>query len=174
MTPMRDHELAITGNHGANIRLERASWRDLRGVAAIQKASFRPGLAYSLSGLSVLSIFPGVAFLVARSNTLPVAGCVIADRHRGNIRIMNLAVEPSARRQGIGTALLRGVETAFPTGDIVLMAEEWNTGAQALYERAGYQRSDTTKDYYGKGRHGILMKNTRETTGSTEMPRIRV
>lgn len=161
---MRDHELAITGDHTPEIRLERAGWRDLRGVAAIQKASFRPGLAYSLSGLSVLSIFPGVVFLVARTDALPVAGCIIADRNRGNIRIMNVAVDPAARRQGIGTALIRGVEAAFPAGAIVLMAEEWNTGAQALYEREGFVRSGTTRDYYGKGRHGILMKKVREAT----------
>ena len=174
MMRMREHEQAITGNHKADVRLERASWRDLRSVAAIQKASFRPGLAYSLSGLSVLSIFPGVVFLVARGDTLPVAGCVIADRHRDNIRIMNIAVDPAARRQGIGTALLRGVEAAFPTGDIVLMAEEWNTGAQALYEREGYLRSGSTNDYYGKGRHGILMKKTRHAPDSSETLRIKV
>lgn len=171
---MRDHELAITGNHQADIRLERASWRDLRKLAAIQKASFRPGLAYSLSGLSMLSIFPGVIFLVARTDAQTVAGCIIADRHRGNVRIMNLAVAEAARRQGIGTALLRGVEAAFPDGDIVLMAEEWNTGAQALYTREGFQRSGTTRDYYGKGRHGVLMKKSRAVPGSTEPTRIRV
>ncbi len=171
---MRDHELAITGNHHADVRLERASWRDLRKLAAIQKASFRPGLAYSLSGLSMLSIFPGVVFLVARSDARPVAGCVIADRHRGNVRIMNLAVDETSRRQGIGTALLRGVEAAFPTGDIVLMAEEWNSGAQALYEREGFERRGTTRDYYGKGRHGILMKKTRSVPDAIEPTRIRV
>lgn len=171
---MRDHEQAITGNHTVDVRLDRAGWRDLRAVVAIQKASFRPGLAYSLSGLSLLSIFPGVVFLVARTDALPVAGSVIADRHRGNIRIMNLAVEPSTRRQGIGTALLRGVEAAFPSGHIVLMAEEWNTGAQALYEREGYRRNGTTRGYYGKGRHGILMKKTRDTPNSIEPPRIHV
>ncbi len=171
---MRDHEMAISGNHTVDVRLERAGWRDLRSVAAIQKTSFRPGLAYSLSGLSVLSIFPGVVFLVARTHSRSVAGSVIADRHRGNIRIMNVAVEPSARRQGIGTALLRGVEAAFPEGDIVLMAEEWNTGAQALYEREGYRRSGTMKDYYGKGRHGILMKKSRGLPDSTPPTRIQV
>lgn len=171
---MRNHEQAITGSEPSEIRLERAGWRDLRSVAAIQKASFRPGLAYSLSGLSVLSFFPGVAFLVARSETLSVAGCVIADRHRGNIRIMNIAVDPSARRQGIGTALLRGVEAAFPTGDIVLMAEEWNTGAQALYQREGYVRHGTSRDYYGMGRHGILMKKARNAPDSTEPRRIQI
>lgn len=171
---MRDREQAITGNQTPAIRLERAGWRDLRGLAAIQKASFRPGLAYSLSGLSVLSIFPGVVFLVARSEALPVAGCVIADRHRGNVRIMNLAVAPAARRAGIGTALLRGVEAAFPGEDIVLMAEEWNTGAQALYAREGYRQSGVTRDYYGKGRHGILMKKPRRAPDSTDTPRIQV
>lgn len=171
---MRDHEPPITGNHQADVRLERASWRDLRKLAAIQKASFRPGLAYSLSGLSMLSIFPGVVFLVARSDARPVAGCIIADRHQCNVRIMNLAVDESTRRQGIGTALLRGVETAFPTGDIVLMAEEWNTGAQALYEREGFQRSSTTRDYYGKDRHGVLMKKPRDLPNPTAPTRIRV
>lgn len=171
---MREHEQAITGNQVADIRLERAGWRDLRSLAAIQKASFRPGLAYSLSGLSVLSIFPGVVFLVARSEALPVAGCVIADRHRGNVRIMNLAVDPAARRKGIGTALLRGIETAFPGEDIVLMAEEWNTGAQALYAREGYRQSGVTRDYYGKGRHGILMKKPRQDPDAQGASRIRV
>jgi len=164
--PDPDSEQAIAAGQPPAIRLERAGWRDLRGVAAIQKASFRPGLAYSLSGLSILSIFPNVVFLVARSDTLPVAGCVIADRHRGNIRIMNLAVNPDARRQGVGTALLRGVEAAFPAGDFVLMAEEWNTGAQALYEREGYQRSGIAHDYYGTGRHGVSLKKARPPAGN--------
>jgi len=171
---MREQEVANANSRGANVRLVRAGWRDLRAVAAIQKASFRPGLAYGLSGLSVLSIFPGVVFLVARTEALPVAGCIIADRHRGNVRVMNLAVDPAARRQGVGTALLRGVEEAFPAGDIMLMAEEWNTGAQALYEREGYLRNGTSRDYYGKGRHGILMKKARHTPNPTHPPRIRV
>src|SRR5680860_335602 len=104
---MRDHEQAITGESQTAVRVGRVGWRDLRAVAAIQKASFRPGLAYGFWALAVLRVFPGVVFLVARVDALPVAGCIIGDRHRGNPRIMNLAVGPSARRQGVATALLR-------------------------------------------------------------------
>lgn len=171
---MRDHAVDDSNRQDAAVRLERAGWRDLRAIAAIQKASFRPGLAYGLSGLSLLSIFPGVVFLIARTATVPVAGCIIADRHRGNVRVMNLAVDPAARRQGVGTALLRGVESAFPSGDIMLMAEEWNTGAQALYEREGFGRNGTSRDYYGPGRHGILMKKARNLADSARPPRIQV
>ncbi len=168
---MQEHEQAITGDQRPDVRVERATWRDLRAVAAIQKDSFRPGLAYGLSGLTILRIFPGVVFLVARTDTEPVAGCIIGDRHRGNARIMNLAVAPSARRMGVGTALLRGIEAALPHGNVVLIAEEWNTGAQALYEREGYVRDGVARDYYGKQRNGIWMKKVRNGGGA---PAVRV
>jgi len=169
---MQDYELATTGEGATGVRVGRARWRDLRALAAIQKASFRPGLAYSLSALAVLRVFPGVVFLVAHTDAVPAAGCIIGDRHRGNLRIMNLAVALSARRQGVATALLRGIETAVPTSDIVLMVEEWNTGAQSLYEHEGYSRNGTARDYYGKGRHGIRMRKQRNANGSSPTTRI--
>jgi ribosomal protein S18 acetylase RimI-like enzyme len=158
---MQDHEQGITGDGTPTIRVERAAWRDLRAVAAIQQASFRPGLAYGMTALGILRALPGAIFLVARTDALPVAGCVIGDRHRGNLRIMNLAVAPGARRQGVATALLRRIEHESPNGNVVLMAEEWNTGAQALYAREGYIRDGVARDYYGRGRNGIWMKKVR-------------
>lgn len=167
---MQEHEQATDRDEGPGVRIERVTWGDLRAVAAIQKASFRPGLAYGMTALGILRLLPGVVFLVARSEALPVAGCIIGDRHRGNVRVMNLAVHPDARRQGIATALLRRIEADLPEGNVVLVAEEWNTGAQALYEREGYRRDGRARDYYGYSRHGIWMKKNR--TGSD--PRIRV
>ncbi|CAN5771713.1 hypothetical protein BH20CHL3_BH20CHL3_08840 [soil metagenome] len=171
---MQNSGRAYTGNAGNGVRFGRARWRDLRGVAAIQKASFRPRLAYGLSALGVLRVFPGVVFLVARTDATTVAGCIIGDRHRGAFRIMNLAVAPSARRQGVATALLHGIEMVVPTGDIVLMVEEWNTGAQTLYEREGYARDGVARDYYGRGRHGIRMEKQRTASGVNRGRRIRV
>lgn len=169
---MLDHQQAMSLKAMADVRVERVRWRDLRGVAAIQKASFRPGLAYHLPALAVLQVFPGVVFLVAHTDASPVAGCIIGDRHRGNVRIMNLAVAPAARRQGVATALLGAIEATSPGEDIVLMVESWNTGAQSLYEREGYTRLGTARDYYGKGRHGIRMKKQRDTPGSDSGLRI--
>ena len=158
---MQNHEQAITGETRPDVRIERVTWRDLRAVAALQKESFRPGLAYGLSGLSILRAFPGVVFLVARTDTDPVVGCIIGDRHKGSVRIMNLAVGPNYRRMGIGSALLREVESLLPEGNVTLMAEEWNRGAQALYSREGYVRDGIARDYYGTGRHGVRMKKER-------------
>jgi RimJ/RimL family protein N-acetyltransferase len=51
------------------------------------------------------------------------------------------------------------------------MAEDWNTGAQALYEREGYVRDGLARDYYGTHRDGIWMKKVR--TGASD-PTVRV
>ncbi len=150
-----------------DIRIEPARWADLGAVMEIQRAAFRPGLAYGRFALITLKLTPGVSFLVARTNDLPVAGCIIGDQYRGDARVMNVAVHPSARRQGIGSRLLRALEAALPNGDMVLMAEEPNRGAQALYAKEGYERTGRVLNYYGRGRNGISMRKRRSTRSGT-------
>src|SRR5690606_31425370 len=86
-----------------------------------------------------------------------ILGCIIGDRHRGGVRIMNIAVHPDARRQGIGRLLLRAIADRLPGGDLVLMVEEQNRGAQVLYEAEGFTKSGFQRNYYGANRHGIEM-----------------
>ncbi len=143
------------------IRIEPARWSDIAGVVAIQRESFRPTLAYGRFALSLLKLLPRAHFFVARTDELDVAGCVIGDIHRGNARVMNIAVHPKARRQGIGAALLRYIEQELPDGNVVLVAEQHNTAAQALYEREGYVRDGIATNYYGRNRHGVWMKKLR-------------
>lgn len=135
-----------------------AGLRDLRQVAAIQTASFRPGLAYRIAPLFALRALPFVTFLVARiEQTGDVVGCIVGDKARGNVRIMNIAVHPDWRRQGIATALLGAIGERLPDGNIELMVEEPNRGAQALYELEGFVRTGYKRDYYGRHRNGIEM-----------------
>jgi ribosomal-protein-alanine N-acetyltransferase len=142
----------------SGIVVEKARLRDLRAVAEIQRLSFRPGLAYRFSVLLTLWMLPFVTFLVARrSATGEVVGCMIGDRTAGKVRIMNIAVHPDARRQGVGRLLLRAIADRLPGGDLMLMVEEQNRGAQALYEAEGYTRSGFQRNYYGSNRHGIEM-----------------
>jgi ribosomal-protein-alanine N-acetyltransferase len=157
----------------AAFRVDRVRLADLRAVAAIQRRAFRPGLAYGMSALLVLRFFPRTIFLVARdAATGAVIGCGIADRYRGDLRIMNLAVDPSWHRRGVGGGLLRRLERLGAGGDSVLTVEEWNAGAQALYTRHGYARVGFARDYYGRNRHGIWMKKSRSgDTGGPTRPR---
>lgn len=166
------YDEGMTGKGGGDtgtpvgFTVSRVRLRDLRAIAAIQRRSFRPGLAYGMSALLILRFYPRTVFLIARdSESRAVIGCGIADRYRGDLRIMNLAVDPPQQRRGVGSALLERLERLSPAGNCVLMVEEWNTGAQALYARQGYVRSGFARDYYGRNRHGIWMKKTRPVSG---------
>ncbi|MGC4192564.1 MAG: N-acetyltransferase [Thermomicrobiales bacterium] len=146
----------------APVRIEPVTWSDLRTVVAIQKQSFPARLAYGWSALVTLRLWPGVVFLVAKDPASgDVTGCCIGDRSRGSARVMNLAVHPDWRRHGIGRALLQALGEAIPDGDMTLMVQEHNTGAQALYAAEGFIRSGTVLNYYGKGQHGISMRKPR-------------
>jgi [ribosomal protein S18]-alanine N-acetyltransferase len=155
---MTGHEQAIRGDLAAPCAIGNVGFRDIRHIHAIQQASFRPGLAYSRGALLTLWLLPNVTFLVARNaSTGEAIGCIIGDRYQGGVRIMNLAIHPEWRRQGIATHLLRAIAERLPDGDISLMVEEFNRSAQALYVREGFVRIGFRPDYYGPKRNGIHM-----------------
>lgn len=167
MTPRDANEHVICGENAASFEIGDAHLGDLRAVAAIQRTSFRPGLAYGMFPLVTLMLLPFVTFLVAReSKTGQVIGCIIGDRYRGDVRVMNIAVHPDWRRQGVATTLLRALDERLPGGNMVLMVEETNHGAQALYQEDGFTRSGYQRNYYGSHRHGIEMTRHRQPPGA--------
>ena len=151
-----------------DVIIEPAGFGDITAVARIQREAFRPGLAYSRFALSLLWLLPVTTFLVARDPVSgDVLGNVITDRQHGNTRIINIAVARHARRRGVGRQLLRALDRWCPDGDIVLSVETENTGAQRLYEQEGYIRTAISRDYYGAGRHGYVMRRTRGAHATT-------
>lgn len=165
---LSERERTIAGDPGA-FQIAPAGLRDLRAVARIQSQSFRPGLAYGMSALLFLWSVPQATFLVARNSARgEVIGCVIADRHQGNARIMNIATHPQYRRRGVGRSLLRAIERGNPNRDVVLIAEDWNIGAQELYKSEGFEQTGFARDYYGRGRHGVWMKKRRQAGSHPE------
>lgn len=172
---MAESDPAAATTAGA-VRIGPARFRDLRAVARVQARSFRPRLAYGLATLILLWALPHVRFLVARvplsagsDSSFPpsptVVGCVIGDKARSEVRVINLAVDPAARRQGVGRALLAALEEAFPEGDMILMVEEENGGARALYLQAGYRQIGIAQNYYGRGHAGLWMQKRRDGDG---------
>jgi ribosomal protein S18 acetylase RimI-like enzyme len=131
----------------------------------LQRRAFRADLAYGMPTLSLLWALPGTSFLVARRGGA-IVGCAIGDRSGDLSRVISIAVDPDVRRQGIGEQLLHALEIALPTGDMILMVQEENRAAQALYEKAGFQHVGASRNYYGKGQNGLWMRKVRTRPGA--------
>lgn len=143
---------------------------ELRAVAKLQKRAFRPPLAYGYLTLLILWALPHVRFLIARNGTA-IIGCAIGDCQSGQSRVINICVDPDARRQGIASRLLTELESKLPVGDVVLMVEDGNAGAQALYRQCGYLPVGVSTNYYGRGKDGIWMQKSRVKNPA---PKIRI
>jgi ribosomal protein S18 acetylase RimI-like enzyme len=141
----------------AGVTIAHARLRDLPAVAAVQRRAFPPRLAYTLGTLAVLWVLPWVRLLVAR-RAGTVVGCIIGDRILEGGRVINLAVDPSVQRQGIGAALLLAIEHALPVSDMTLMVQSGNLAARSLYRRVGYEDEAELPNYYGTGRPGVRMR----------------
>ena len=74
-------------------------------------------------------------FLVART--------LAAQEHE----ILNLAVAPEFRRQGVGRALVSGLLERAP-GEVYLEVRPSNTGARRFYQMLGFEEVTTRPDYY--------------------------
>ena len=151
-----------SSSHPAGLEIGSARWRDLPAIAGVQRRTFPPRFAYTLSTLVILRALPWVHVLVARRDGV-IVGCVIGDRVLEGNRIVNLAVDPAAQRQGIGAALLYAAEHALPAGDMTLMVQTGNAAARALYHRVGYEEESVHPHYYGSGSPGIKMRKVRGT-----------
>jgi ribosomal-protein-alanine N-acetyltransferase len=152
------------------VEISGVRFSELREVTALQKRAFKPRLAYGFATLLLLWSLPYVRFLVAREHGR-IVGCAIGDRNSGQARVINICVDPSAQRQGIGTRLLRSLDAAIPQGDLVLMVEAENRTARNLYLREGFKEVDVSRNYYGRNLDGIWMQKARN--GSSP-PRFRI
>lgn len=125
-----------------------ASLEDAPAILALQRAAYAsearlyddwniPPLTQSLEQLQA-DMRASVVFKAMVDGTL--VGSVRAHEANGVVQIGRLMVEPSAQGRGIGSALLRAIEAAFP----VAAQFELFTGSRSeanvrLYERHGYR-----------------------------------
>jgi len=120
-------------------------------VAALTKAaSDDPWSTEAVAGILAL---PGSFGLIAQSAGRPL-GFLLAQCAAGESEIINLAVAPEARRQGVGAALVGHAMARARTNGAQAMFLEVaadNEAARALYEREGFKQVGIRHDYYRKG-----------------------
>ena len=142
--------------------IRRLTYADLPQVIAIERRAFPTPWSLAMFVLE-LSKPGGECLAVRRDGTL--TGYVICSRYDDVWHIMNVAVDPRHRRQGIATALLD--ELIARLGEearLTLEVRPSNTAAIALYERFGFLGAGTRRRYYqDNGEDALIMWRTRAT-----------
>ena len=113
-------------------------------MAALYARAFPQSRAWSADEIAGLMAAPGFAVTTD-------AGFALGRAVAGEAELVTVAVDPGARRQGEGRALLAafdaqaralGAETAF------LEVADDNTAARGLYRAAGWVETGRRKGYY--------------------------
>jgi ribosomal-protein-alanine N-acetyltransferase len=130
---------------------------DLASVGVIARATLVE--AWTHAGLAAELAKPTALALVARDGARVIAfafASVVLDE----AEIVTVAVEPRARRRGVGPALVRalldgvvgrGARSAF------LEVRASNVAAMALYASFGFAETGRRRAYYSDGEDAVLM-----------------
>ena len=151
-------------------------YSDLPQVIAIERRSFPTPWSLAMfvlelskpSGVCVAAVEAGPA----QGRRDKVLGYLICSRYDQVWHLMNVAVDPDARRHGLGTMLLEemlaraGRDQAY-----TLEVRTSNAAAIALYERFGFRPAGTRRRYYSDtGEDALIMWRTVDAEAATAEP----
>ncbi len=131
------------------MRLDPASPIDAAAMAALHAAAF--DAPWGEADIAQLLMSPGGFGIVARGAGQAPAGFILARAIAGEAEILTLAVDPAARRGGIGLALLTaaiGLARENAAASMFLEVADDNPAALALYARAGFIEAGRRRGYY--------------------------
>ncbi|HYI54011.1 MAG TPA: N-acetyltransferase [Microlunatus sp.] len=144
---------------GSTMSIAAARLDDLPAIMGLEVAGFTPNERWSERSWQGELLGDGRTTLLARTH-VPVG--VIALQTVGDVADLHrLVVSPRHRRQGIGAALVgAGLEAVRHAGARSVMLEvAWdNDPAIALYQRLGFEQLTARDDYYGPGRHALILR----------------
>jgi [ribosomal protein S18]-alanine N-acetyltransferase len=121
-------------------------YSDLPQVIAIERRAFPTPWSLAMFVLE-LSKPSGICLAVTESDR--IVGYLVCSRYDQAWHLMNIAVDPDARRRGLGSALLAAmIERAGESAAYTLEVRTSNAGAIALYERFGFRAAGTRRRYY--------------------------
>ena len=139
---------------------------DLDSVLEIERASFSvPWTARTFRGLlerdgTSLKVAEDADPAAERGAGRELLGYAVLWRAADEAELGNLAVRESARRRGVGKALLHAVlEDARQWGvaSVYLEVRVGNRAARALYARAGFREAGRRRNYYIRPREDAIV-----------------
>ena len=123
---------------------------DFAALHRLDRACFPTGISYSKATLRYFLMLPSADCVVAVDETRPV-GFVLSEENPPLAHIITLDVAEKQRRQGVGTALLRQLESnlgARGVRSVLLETATNNDAAVAFWQHHGYRIEATLKRYY--------------------------
>jgi len=145
------------------LAIRRLTYADLPQVIAIERRAFPTPWSLAMFVLE-LSKPSGICLAAMRDNRL--AGYLICSRYDRVWHIMNVAIDPDHRRQGMATALLNRLLERVGEDDarFTLEVRRTNAGAIVLYERFGFKVAGLRRRYYqDNGEDAFVMWRTPAT-----------
>ena len=147
----REAERAAPG-----LRVRRLVYGDLPSVLAIERRSFQTPWSLAMFVLE-LSKPAGICLGIAGEHGL--VGYLVCSRYADVWHLMNIAVAPERRREGVARELMENLfDAAGPTARFTLEVRTSNRAAIGMYERFGFRAAGHRRRYYhDNGEDALIM-----------------
>ena len=138
------------------LEIRRLTYADLPQVIAIERRAFPTPWSLAMFVLELSK--PSGICLTALSDDR-VVGYLVCSRYDVVWHVMNVAVDPVRRREGIATAMLEHLfaQADKPGEQYTLEVRTSNDPAIALYERFGFQSAGVRPGYYHDNKEDALI-----------------
>jgi ribosomal-protein-alanine N-acetyltransferase len=146
LTEIADRTIA-TDRGGRSLRIRRLIYSDLPAVLAIERRSF--ATPWSLAMFVLALSKPSGICLAVVDETERLAAYLVCSRYDDLWHLMNVAVDPSRRREAIASELIHTLfERIRPDDRVTLEVRVSNTAAIRMYERFGFRSAGLRRRYY--------------------------
>jgi ribosomal-protein-alanine N-acetyltransferase len=145
------------------LRIRRLTYPDLPQVIGIERRAFPTPWSLAMFVLE-LSKSSGVCLAAVEDRRL--VGYLICSRYETVWHVMNVAVDPERRREGVASALLSELYRRVDEEQarFTLEVRRSNHGAIRLYEREGFRAAGLRRRYYqDNGEDALVMWRTPAT-----------
>jgi ribosomal-protein-alanine N-acetyltransferase len=140
------------------LELRRLGLGDLDAIERIERASYPTPWSRSMFASELAK--PSSLSFGAVDETGTLVGYLVLSRYVDAWHVMNVAVAPERRRQGIASALLHRLLELTKDDALrgyTLEVRISNLGAIRLYERFGFRRKGIRRGYYTDNREDALI-----------------